>query len=256
MPLQSPPESSTPLADPLAESSRILDAAEQHGVTLRAAGGVGVATLCPSALKPPLRRFYQDIDFVSRSRDLHAIEKLLVELGYVPAKAFNAIHGQDRMFFDDLTNSREVDIFVERIHGSHELVLKERLDLKPRTLSPADLLLSKLQVYFTNDKDLIDIIVLLCDQPLTEDETGINLAYIADVCSSDWGWWKTVTIVAQRAQIFARDRGLNGYVPGVIDKLQTIVSTLESAPKSRKWKLRARIGERMRWYEVPEEAEH
>jgi hypothetical protein len=31
---------------------------------------------------------------------------------------------------------------------------------------------------------------------------------------------------------------------------------LEQAPKSRRWKLRDRIGERKRWYELPEETPH
>jgi hypothetical protein len=254
--MEGPTPKPTPLADPLAEADRILAAAEDVHVTLRVAGGIGVAILCPSAQHPPLKRLYQDIDFVTRGRDLHTIETLLGGLGYVPDKEFNAIHGQDRVFYDDPTNSRQVDIFVERIHGSHELNLGGRLGLMPRTLSPADLLLSKLQVYYTNEKDFLDIIALLCDLPLTEDESGINLGHLSAVCCADWGWWKTVTLVATRTQAFARNRGLNGYAPEVIDKLQTILALLESAPKSRMWKLRARIGERMRWYEIPEEVEH
>ena len=39
-------------------------------------------------------------------------------------------------------------------------------------------------------------------------------------------------------------------------QLQTLSEAAESAPKSRRWKMRARIGERKRWYEVPEETPH
>jgi hypothetical protein len=31
---------------------------------------------------------------------------------------------------------------------------------------------------------------------------------------------------------------------------------LEEMPKSRRWKLRAKLGERARWYEEPDEIEH
>ena len=31
---------------------------------------------------------------------------------------------------------------------------------------------------------------------------------------------------------------------------------IAATPKSRRWKLRAKTGERKRWYEVPEETEH
>lgn len=137
----------------------------------------------------------------------------------------------------------------------HELDLRERLDLGMRTLSPADLLLSKLQIVETNEKDYLDVIALLSDQQLTTDESGINVEYVARLCSSDWGWWRTVTMVAERTEMFAREViGLNGS-SDIAAKIRAIISELDSAPKTRKWKLRARMGERVRWYDLPEEAE-
>jgi hypothetical protein len=249
-------EAAAPLRDPLAEAERVLDAADAAGVTLRAAGGVAVALICPSARRPPLQRSYQDIDFVTRGKRLDKLEELLARLGYRPDREFNAIHAQDRLFFADQASGRQLDIFVERIEMCHPLELARRLELSPRTLSPADLLLSKLQVVQTNEKDYLDMVALLSDQPFTDDEQGINLRYVADLCASDWGWWKTATMVAQRARDFSQDvLGLNGNSP-ITEKVRTILSELESAPKSRRWKLRARVGERVRWYEVPEEVEH
>jgi hypothetical protein len=245
-----------PVLDPLAEAERVLDAADRAGLTVRAAGGVAIALLCPSARKPPLQRSYQDIDFVTRSKRLHELEKLLTDLGYLPDREFNAIHGQDRLFFLDVAHQRQVDVFVERIEMCHPLELRQRLDLSSRTLSPADLLLSKLQVVETNEKDFLDMIALLTDLELTADERGINLTHLTDVCAADWGWWKTVTMVAERAREFSRTvLGLNGSSP-VNEKLRKILDELEQAPKSRKWKLRARVGDRIRWYEMPEEVEH
>jgi hypothetical protein len=243
------------LADPVAEASRILDAASGRNLTLRAAGGVGVAILCPSARHPSLQRQYHDIDLVCRGGEQHLVETLFELLGYVPDKEFNALHGQDRMFFHDPVNDREVDIFVERIFGAHELNLRNRLHLSTRALTPADLLLSKLQVYHTNNKDLLDIVALLTDQPLTDDDTGINMQRVVDVCSGDWGWWRTVTVVADRTHTFIQTHELVDR-QDVEDKLNTLRSTLETSPKSRKWKFRARIGDRVRWYEVPEEIQH
>ena len=78
----------------------------------------------------------------------------------------------------------------------HRLDLRDRLDLHPETLSLADLLLTKLQVVETTEKDLVDMATLLSDHALTEDERGINIEYIAGIASSDWGWWRTITMVA------------------------------------------------------------
>ena len=38
-------------------------------------------------------------------------------------------------------------------------------------------------------------------------------------------------------------------------RIAAVLEHIEQAPKSRGWKLRARIGERKRWYELPEEVE-
>jgi hypothetical protein len=34
-----------------------------------------------------------------------------------------------------------------------------------------------------------------------------------------------------------------------------VLQRIEEAPKSRAWKLRAKIGERKRWYDLPEEVD-
>ena len=39
-------------------------------------------------------------------------------------------------------------------------------------------------------------------------------------------------------------------------QLAALERAAEEAPKSRRWKLRARLGERVRWYEQPEETPH
>jgi hypothetical protein len=245
-----------PLADPVEEAQRILDAAEEAGVTLRATGGVAVAMICDSARRPPLQRSYQDIDFVARSRQAEHIGRLFKSLGYVPEEAFNVLHGQYRLFFLDVERQRQADVFLDRISMCHNLELSDRLDARPPTLAPVDLLLSKLQVVQTNEKDFKDAIALIADHPLTEDDSGINLRRLTALCSSDWGWWRTVTQVAERTDKYARSlAGLNGHAH-VLEEIREILRELEASPKSRRWKLRARVGERMRWHETPEDIEH
>jgi hypothetical protein len=38
-------------------------------------------------------------------------------------------------------------------------------------------------------------------------------------------------------------------------RIDTIADALDQAPKGRAWMLRARVGERKRWYDEPEEVE-
>jgi hypothetical protein len=246
-------------ADPLAEATRITETANREEIKLRVTGGVAVALLCDSARRPPLSRSYQDIDFAVRSRDSERVERMFVALGYEPEEEFNVLHGQRRLFFLDRTHDRQADVFLDRIEMCHQLELRDRLEQLEQTLTPADLLLSKLQVVETNNKDYLDMIALLADLPLTErDDRGIDLTRIREVCGSDWGWWKTATLVGARLHQFAQELCArhSEVDSAVIGHIGTLLDELEHMPKSRKWKLRARIGERVRWHELPEDIEH
>ena len=244
---------STPLADPIVEANRIHDGAEGTGLTLRVTGGVAVAIRCPSSQLAPLARTYGDIDLVAPLKESRKLIELFGALGYQPDAAFNALHGAHRLFFWDPVNSRQVDVFLDVFEMCHKLDLSVRVRLKGTTISLADLLLSKLQVVETNDKDLKDILSLLVDHPLTQDETGINLSYISALTAGDWGLWRTTTMVAERAEHYSQS--LEGLTQRdrVHNQVSTLLEALERVTKSTRWKLRARLGERVRWYELPEE---
>jgi hypothetical protein len=249
---------SASLEDPLAEAERILIAAREAGIPLRAAGGVGIALICASARRTPLSRRYQDIDFVARGRDFDRIERVFEGLGYEPEAEFNVIHGQRRLFFLDVDRQRQADIFLDRIEMCHQLDLRDRLDVRPESLAPADLLLSKLQVVETNQKDYTDTLAIVTDHELTDDDRGISLTRVTDVCASDWGWWRTVTMVAERTREFAEmweERHGESH-RGASDRLLDLLAALDKAPKSRRWKLRARVGDRVRWHQDPEDVDH
>jgi hypothetical protein len=244
------------MADPPLEAltdevTRVLEAAEREGVTLRAVGGLAVYLLCPSARVPPLARSYKDLDLAGRRGDARPITDLLSSLGYEPAEEFNALHGHRQLYFWDPANGRQLDVFVERIILSHELEVGHRLELAPKTLPPADLLLSKLQVFEINERDLKDATALLADQPIAPG--GIDPRRVTDVLSSDWGWWRTCTGNLETVAGFAD--GLAGFEgrERVRRGVQELRRHIDDAPKSVRWKLRSILGERVRWYELPEE---
>lgn len=248
-----------PLTDPLAEAARVLDAASAAGVPLRAVGGVGIALIAPSARSAPLARDYNDIDFVGNSGEASSLTGLFTGLGYAAEVEFNTLHGQHRLFFHDAEHHRDADVFLDAIEMCHRLDLRDRLAVTPRSLAPADLLLSKLQVIETNQKDYTDTLALLSDFELGDDEADqIGMERVADLCASDWGWWKTVTTVAGRtiefSQVWESEHGGDHTVAR--DRLAELIARLDEMPKSRKWKMRSKVGERVRWYEEPEDVEH
>jgi hypothetical protein len=111
----------------------------------------------------------------------------------------------------------------------------------------------KLQVVETNEKDFLDICAIFADHDLSEDDSGVNAPYIANLTASDWGLWRTLGIVAERSEQFALDLANLPSREVVADRLGRLRKQLDTVPKSRGWRLRARVGDRKRWYELPEE---
>lgn len=242
-----------PLTDAVAEGRRIAEAAAEREVPLRVLGGVAIAMLCPSSSTPPLAREYADIDLATTASAKDRVVSLLESMGYTGDKEFNMLHGHRRLFFWDERNQRQVDVFVNEANLCHRIDLKRRLEAVPLTLSLADLTVLKLQVVETNEKDYLDICAIFADHDLTPDDTGVNSTYIADLTASDWGLWRTLGMVSEAGERFARE--LSGFAAAeiVAERLRRLRSVFEETPKSRGWKLRARVGDRKRWYELPEE---
>ena len=241
----------TPRPDAREEVRRVLQASEADGVLLRAVGGLAVRLRCPSARRPPLARDYKDIDLIGRAGAAPQISKLVVTLGYVADEEFNALHGHQRLYFWDAHNSRQLDVFIERITMCHELHLRDRLDSDDLTLSLADLLLTKIQVVEINEKDLKDAAALLADHDVAPE--GIEPGRVVSLFASDWGWWRTGTRTLRKVADYARSLESFDGADVVAERVDTLLRLIDEAPKSRKWKLRSLIGERARWYELPEE---
>ena len=114
--------------------------------------------------------------------------------GYTADTRFNTLHGAQRLLHYDPAHQRQLDTFVSSFAMCHALDLEDRLPAGSATLAPADLLLTKLQIYEVNDKDLIDAIALLLSHPVGADgQPSLDTRRLAKVTSTDWGWYTTLT---------------------------------------------------------------
>ena len=248
----------TILADPVAEARRIVEAAGAAGIAIRAVGGVAVALVAPTIGRLEPRRTYHDIDLAAPA-GAPAIARLMAALGYGAHTEFNTLNGSERLLFHD-PGGRRIDVFIDTLRMCHELPFRERLTAWPLTLSPADLLLSKLQIVELTDRDVQDVLALLADHDLSEaDGHGIELGRIRDVCGRDWGWWRTVD--GNLAGVIARwgeappvgEAGSLGALTIAHERARALREVLATCPKSMGWRARAVVGPRMRWYELPED---
>lgn len=241
------------LSDPVAEGRRIAEAAAEHDLPLRILGGVAVAILCPSSRRPPLERGYADIDFATIGAAKEGVVELMEMLGYMSDKEFNMLHGHRRLYFWDEVNQRQVDVFVDEANLCHRINLQRRIETVPLTVSLADLTVLKLQVIETNEKDYLDICAIFADHDLSDDDSGINSTYIANLTASNWGLWRTLGVVIERSQQFALELPDFSAREVVVERLGRLRVELDTVSKTRGWKLRSRVGDKKRWYELPEE---
>jgi hypothetical protein len=246
------PAANLPEADVIAEAERIAAAALALKVPVKLVGGAAVNLHSKSAREAPLKRKYGDLDFVAPSKQRQAAEKLFESLGYEGDRRFNTLNGHQRLLYLDPVNNRQIDIFIDRMRMCHVIELADRLGGDDPCLTPADLLLSKLQVFEVNMKDLVDSIALLLDHPIADhDDDAINATYLARLLSQDWGLYRTMQLNTARVREAAKE--LPVPADTVNRRLDELWERTEAHPKSLKWRLRARVGDRMSWYELPEE---
>lgn len=243
--------------DVFEEALRLFAAAQQAGVRVRALGGMAIVLHVGERLHPAFRREIRDIDLATPKREGRKVAEFLSAQGYEANKTFNAMHGARRLLFYDEPNGRQIDVFVGTFEMCHQLPLEQRLEVEPMTLPLADLALTKLQIFKLNRKDAYDLYsLLLTHEVAAHDDDTINAAWIAELCGRDWGLFRTVQLNLERLQAELQVPELT---PAEIDtirqRLQQLEQAIEQAPKTGKWKMRARVGDRVRWYEDPEEVE-
>lgn len=246
----------SPRTSSVEEATRVLELAENNGVVLRLLGGVAFYLRCPSARGGNLARSYGDIDLIGHVRQSPEIKRLFGELGYLPRERFNAMHSGRRLIFTDSAQQRRVDVFLDVFEMCHKFDLKERMEIDRQTIPLADLLATKLQIIQTNEKDIGDVICLLVDHEVggTDLRDTVNGEYLARLCSEDWGIYKTFTMKLAMLAVVVEKRDLKEPERGLVTKrIEQLSVAIERAPKSLAWKMRAAIGERVRWYELPEE---
>ncbi len=238
-------------SDALEAAIQIIDTAEKKGVRLRLLGGLAFKKLCPSSMDPRYFRQNKDIDLMGKREDTREIMKIMETLSYRPRDLFNKLNMGQRLIYYDMGNRRRVDLFLDEFVMCHKFNFKENILADTYTLPITQLLMTKLQVVEKTEKEYKDLIVAFHDYDVTAGGAGISGDEIADLCAKDWGVYTTFRKSLEAVQ--ARAEGLDDAERArVVSRVQKLMAAMEAAPKSFGWRMRARIGERQRWYELPD----
>ncbi len=241
------------------EALRIVQLGEEQGIPFRLLGAIAVKHHCPRCryLYSEMERALTDIDYVTYSKFRPQMKKFFTSLGYAPYERLIASPmGQYRHIYSSDEKGWQVDIFFDKLNMCHVVDFRGRLELDSPTITLADIVLEKMQIVDINPKDVKDTIILLLEHDVGEtDKDMVNGTYISKLLSDDWGYYYTVTANLKKVKSFLGEfKSLTDEnrqeVGGKIDRL---LARIEEAPKSLKWKGRARVGPKVKWYNVVEE---
>ncbi len=263
----------------MAEAMDIIDAARAAGAQLRLIGGLAVRRYCTDL--DFMDREYSDIDFVGSSdhrKEIHTVFESLDytenryvtqstdsgQLQYIKNEALEGMKAEAQATAARAASSYEpplvdhIDIFLDVMRMDHDIDVGERLEIDDYAVSPADAFIAKMQIGKINQKDIHDVIALVKDVPLrdVDDDASLDLLYIAEVCSHDWGLYQDITTNLDITLAMVDDYGLTeAQQDRVFARLAAIKESVESASKSIRWRLRATVGERVAWRREIEDTE-
>ena len=236
----------------------ILKASDDANILLRVIGSLAFQLHCPKFgnLQAAMGRAYTDIDFGAYSRQSKQITEMMTKMGYVENREVYIASEGERAIFDKPGNGLHVDIFYEKLDFCHAIYWKNRLEVDSPTIPLIELLLEKMQIVQINEKDIIDTIMLLLEHPVGEvDKETINIKLAAQLCANEWGLWRTTTMNLEKVKQLAQH--YTQLTPEHKEKVgaqaNEILARLNDEPKSLAWKIRDRVGDRVKWYKDVDE---
>ena len=99
---------------------------------------------------------------------------------------------------------------------------------------------------------LVDVIALLLDHEIAEgDDDAIDPRYVARLACEDWGLCRTVELNISKLLTTLDELDVDRDL--VRSRAAKLWAAVDGAPKPLRWRLRAQVGDRLQWYELPEE---
>jgi hypothetical protein len=240
----------------LEEARHLTDEAQKQGIILRVMGPIALHFYFPEYVDLYRRmerlgeRVFTDIDYASYGKCRSKIVPFFEKQGYQLEKRAAMLSGNTRhIYFGGRIPM--IDVFFDKLDYNHPIEYKNRLEIDPFSVSLTDLLLQKLQIVPISDKDLKDGMLLFMASQIGESDAGmINAKYLAKIMSDDWGFYYTATM--NLVKIKEASTGVKALTDAnrqlISERADQLIQIIENAPKSGKWKGRAKVGTKKLWY--------
>ena len=246
----------------LDEGKRIVDEAAKVDVPLRLLGGVAIRYHCLEYVEFAKKlgrqvgegeQEYTDLDYISYMKHRDKAKKIFEALSYSRRKTTLSTSATQRQIYFHPKGWFHVDVFFDKLlAANHPIDFRNRLELDSPTATPTDLLLEKAQIVFPGDKDVKDMMLLLRAHEIAaqEEQNKINGEYIAQILSSNWGFWYTLTTNLRRLKEYstAVEALSTDERQDLASKADLLLKMIDEEPKNTGWRMRSAIGTKKQWY--------
>lgn len=238
----------------------LVDKAQKAGWPLRLLGAVAIRMHCVKnrSLFDRADRPITDLDVITYSQHKNTIQNFMERENYVGDKYINSIYGETRQIYQHpAIEGLKVDIFFNALRFCHVVPFKNRLELDYPTITMTDALLEKMQIVKINAKDLKDTIIMFLEHDVSTsfERESIDSSYLSGLLGSDWGFYYTATENLNKVITYMHEQTfVNEQQKDLVEvRVNKLLAILEEAPKSVKWRLRSKIGTKVKWYTDVEE---
>jgi hypothetical protein len=250
----------------LADALGILGKAKEEGITLRITGGIAIFYLLERY--PPMRNIwlkkrragsssaqFADLDLVGYSNETKKLNELFLDkLLFKKDKIINALFGDRRRIYYHPQGTYHVDVLLDKLEFNHDIDIRGRLELDYPQLDLPDLLLTKLQIHYANEKDLLDIIALSATDSWAS-ETA--LGRVIEILSDDWGFYydavNNLKGATEKAPVMIDQSMEPSRLHSCVEKIGSLLDLIERSPKAKNWQKRAKQGTKKQWWRDTED---
>jgi hypothetical protein len=231
---------------------------QEQGLSAKLIGGVACALHQHDDAQTEFLRSLGDVDLVVPAGTERNAARALEHLGWEGRRRFNALHGDQRMMFDRRQDGLKLDVMIGDLRMCQVVALDQEWRQAGLAVTVTTLLLTKLQIHELTDRDITDILGLLVGHDVAASGGGahdvLSASALAEVAGESWEWYRSIDgSLATLEVACSQGRVPATYSTVVADRVGRVRDAIHEAPKSRRWRLRSRIGERKRWYNEPEE---
>lgn len=236
----------------LQQASTLIESASQGGVELRLVGSLGIQYACPTNRDLAVRgRLIKDIDLAARKRDHEKLCSLISRQGFVESREIFISSEGRRSIFRNAKEDIDIDLFYGVLEFCHKIEFEHLFGIRKFTIPPTELLLQKLQIVEISPNDQTDLAVLLLEHQLDDEgDNGVNLQRLGALWGKDWGLWRTSLGNLERLGPALREGGRfdEHQLTIIRDQVERLVEHLQECRKSLSWKMRNRLGDKVKWY--------